>query len=442
MKKGMLILALIVSATTITEAQSGAEPPYGMSHIAAFSVFTDAVRNNDHEMALQYGLWMLEAQPRQISGVTTFRLDRQFERLIGVYEGIAEEESDPTVKRQNLEEADRIFDLTFEIFDEGEIDLYNWYQRRGRFYQAHHSTMRISIEKAFVWYEKAYEQNPRRFAEEGDGYFAGILLSHYVNSGERDKAMGMIEEVEGYAAAALREEIDRMRERLFESPEERIEFLESRLEGIEGEERVMMLMGLAELYEETGQRDKAVQTARELYDLNPDFNNTRRLADIYLSDGNHQSAIPYLEQLVELAASGEPKGRVLLELSETHQQSRNLQEARRYARQALSAGGVEGKAMMRISLIYAAAVSQCTGGRTLGRDDRTVYWLVLDYLDRALQADSTLRSDILRRKETYRGAMPTSEDKFFRGWETGDRFRIDGSIGECYAWINEETTVR
>jgi tetratricopeptide (TPR) repeat protein len=413
-----------------------------MSRIAAFSVFTDAIRNNDHEMALEFGSWMLEARPRQMDGVTTFRLDRQFERLIGVYESIAGEESDPTEKRLNLEKADRIFDLTFEVFDEDEIDLYRWCQRRGRFYQAHYSTMRISIDEAFAWYKKTYERDPQRFTEDGDGYFAGILLAHYVNSGERDKAMAMIDQVEEYASAGLLEEIDRQRERLFESPEERIAFLESRLDETGGEERVAMLMSLAELYEQTGQRDNAVQTARELYDLNPDFDNTRRLADIYLSDGNYRSAIPYLDKLAALAASGGQKGRVFLELSETYQQTGNLQEARRYARRALDAGGVRGEALMRISLIYAGAVSQCAGGRTLEREDRTVYWLVLDYLDRALQADSGLRSTVLRRQDTYRAAMPTPEDKFFRGWETGDSFRIDGNIGECYAWIDETTTVR
>jgi hypothetical protein len=38
---------------------------------------------------------------------------------------------------------------------------------------------------------------------------------------------------------------------------------------------------------------------------------------------------------------------------------------------------------LRIARIYAAAISQCTQGRQIERDDRTVYWLVLDYLDRA-----------------------------------------------------------
>lgn len=442
MKKALLVLALIIGAVEITNAQESGEPPFGMSEIAAFSIFTDAIRNNDHDMALQFGLWMLEAQPREMEGVTTFRLDRQFERLIGVYTGMAEQESDPTEKRNHLEEAIAIFDLTFEVFDEDEIDLYQWFHRRGRFYQEHHSTLRVSIDKAFEWYEKAYELDPQQFAEDGGGYFAGILLSHYVSTGQRDKAMAMIDEIEEVASAELRQEIDEMRERLFESPEERIAFIESRIEAAEGEEREIMMLSLVDLYNEVGRTDDAVSTARDLYDTNPNFENTRRLTDIYLSEGNYRSAIPYLEELVDLSPTPDNKGAVLLELAEAQQQLGNLREARRFARRAMNEGDNRGQALMRISSIYVAAVVECSGGQALERDDRTVYWLVIDYLERAIEADPTLRSTAQQRIDTYKAAMPTSEDKFFRGWEVGDSFRINSSIGECYAWIDEETRVR
>jgi tetratricopeptide (TPR) repeat protein len=442
MKKGLILLALTVAVTSVNYAQESGEPPFGMSHIAAYSIFTEAVRNNDHEMALQFGEWMLVAQPREMEGVTTFRLDRQFERLIGVYTALAEEESDPTEKRKHLEEADAIFDLTFEIFEEDEIDVFRWTHNRGRFYQDHFATLRISIDEAFAWYEKAFELNPEQFSESGGGYFAGILLSHYVSSGQRDKAMAMIDEIEDIASAELQQEIDRLREELFESPEERITFLESRLDRAEGEEREVMMIGLVDLYDETGQSEKAASMARELYEMNPGFENTRRLADLYLAEGNSSEAIRYLNELVERTDDSRVKGGILLELAEAHQQIGELPNARRFARRAVNEEGHRGEAFMRISSIYAAAVSQCTGGQALDRDDRTVYWLILDYLERAIEADPALRSTAQNRIDTFKSAMPSAEDKFFRGWETGDTFRINSSIGECYAWIDEETRVR
>ena len=437
-----MLLALIVASTSITYAQENTDPPMGLSPIAAYSIFSESIRHDDYEMAVRFGEWLLVAQPRQIEGISRFRLDQQFERIIRVYTAMAEAEDDPTEKRALLEEANSVFDLTFEIFDEDEIDLYAWKLRRGRFYQEHYAVLRVSLDEAFRWYEKAFEYNPEKFTEDGGGYFAGILLSHYVSSGLRDKAMAMIDEIEEIASPELQQEIDATREQLFDSPEERITFLESRLERVEDEEREVMMVGLVNLYGETGQGAKAAAMARELYDMNPGFENTRRLADIYLSEGNTEQAIRYLNELIELAAESEVKGGILLELAEAHQQREALPVARSYARRAMNEEGHRGQALMRIASIYASAVSQCTSGRALERDDRTVYWLIIDYLERAIEADPSIRGTAQNRINTYRSAMPSAEDKFFRGWEVGDSFRINSSIGECYAWIDEETRVR
>lgn len=39
-------------------------------------------------------------------------------------------------------------------------------------------------------------------------------------------------------------------------------------------------------------------------------------------------------------------------------------------------------------------------------------------------------------------AMPTVHDKFFRSWEEREPFWISESIGACYAWIDEQTTIK
>ena len=441
MRTWLLIFAFFIGLSSLTYARQ-ADPPHGLSEIAAFSIFTDAIRNNDHEMALQFGLWMLEAKPRTLEGVTTFRLDRQFERLINVYIAIAEDEADPTEKAKKLQKADEIYELTFETFTEDEIDQFRWFHQRGRFYQEHHNHLAATLQDAFAWYEKSYDEDPERFVESGDGFFVRLLISNYINRGEREKAMAMIDEVEELASPELQSELDQFREQLFESPEERIAFLESRLENVTGEERELMMAGLFELYEDTGQSDKAVDMARQLYELNPDFENTRRVADIYISRGDNQSALPYLEELLELSPAEPTTGEILLELAETHQQLENFQTARDYARRASNVSTVRGEAFVRISSIYASVVSECTSGRALEFNDRAVYWLVIDYLERAMEEDASLRSLAERRIATYRAAAPSTENIFFSDWDRGDTFSINGSIGECYAWIDEETRVR
>jgi tetratricopeptide (TPR) repeat protein len=176
--------------------------------------------------------------------------------------------------------------------------------------------------------------------------------------------------------------------------------------------------------------------------MNPSFVNTRTVAGLYLSDGSYSKAIEFLKEAKGLAESDEDAKQLSLEIAESYQQLGELEEARDYTRRAIEIDSSWGAAYMRMASVYAAAVSQCTGGNTLERSDRTVYWLVLDYLDKAREADPSLASNAESRAESYEEAMPDSEDKFFSGWEEGDSFIINGDVDACYAWINETTTVR
>jgi tetratricopeptide (TPR) repeat protein len=439
--KTILAAALLLFTFTAT-ADAQSEPPHGMGELEAYSVFVDAYRGGDYELAINFGEWMLEAKPTEIEGFDGFSLERTMNRMIEVYTGAAEEESDPTQSTAYLEEAEAIFGLVFETFDSNEIDEFEWHLRQGRFYHENHESMGATIDDAMASYEALYKLDKQRFADEGDGFFARVLLMHYAGQGEREDALAMIDDVEGFAGAGLQETIDEVRESLFESPEERIEFLETRLADAEGSDREEILEGLVELYEETAQAEKASERALELYELNPDFTNTRKIADIHLSDGNYSEAIGFLKEAEALADSDEDRQQIKLEIAEAYQQEQELSEARKYAREAANLEENAGPAYMRIASIYAATVSQCTGGEALERHDRTVYWLVLDYLDRAAQADPALASNAESRAESYKEAMPSSEDKFFSGWEEGDTFEINGSLDECYAWVDETTTVR
>lgn len=437
-----LLLAIGVILLIPFESEAQEEPPHGMDELQAYSVFVDAYRGDDYELAVQYGEWMIEAAPRELSGHSGFSLERHFTRMMNVYINMGEEESDPSLKEEHFGNAERIIKKAFETFSEDEVDYYEWYLRQGRFYHENREHLDATMDDAIEAYQKLYEIDSQRFAEEGDGFFARVVLTELSNNGDRDEAFAMIEQVEPYAGVELQETISEVRDNLFENPEERIEFIESRLADAEGAEREEMLLNLVNLYDETGQGDKATETAIELYEINSNFENTRAVADIFLSEGNYSEAVTYLSEAMELSDSNRERKEIALELSESHQQLDQLEEARSYAEQAISMDESYGEAYMRISSIYANTISNCTGGGTLDREDRAVYWLVLDYLDKAKQADPSLASTADNRAESYEGAMPSSEDKFFSGWEKGDSFQINGDLKDCYAWVNESTTVR
>ncbi|WP_234568815.1 tetratricopeptide repeat protein [Rhodohalobacter sp. 614A] len=438
MKKYILVIALLFTLSSQAFAQS--EPPYGMSEIQAYSIFYENYRTGNYDMARQFGRWMLENKPRTIEGANRFSLPTQYDRMITVYKELANQATDPSISAAYLDTALTIYADAFETFDEEEIDFYEWHLERGRFYQENQDNITGGLQKAYEDYEQAYELNAEKLAQAADGYYVQILLSNYVNNDERDKALAMIDAVEPSASPALIESINNVRDELFSDPEERVGFLESRLEA--NPEDAEIMAELVSLYEETGKRQEAISLAEELYGMQKSFENARRLADFAKADGQNQQAIKYLTESLELTDNTTEKKNITLEIAEIYQNEGNLQSARRYARQASSLDNSWGQPFIRIAQIYATAVSNCTSGRQIERDDRTVYWLVLDYLDRARSVDSSTSSTVNRLYRTYEPVMPTAEMKFFRGWETGDSFQVGSDIGECYSWIGESTTVR
>ncbi|TVQ65284.1 MAG: hypothetical protein EA360_10025 [Balneolaceae bacterium] len=448
MKKYLILPLVFFMAIPIVHAQSewpftDSERPFNMSEIAAFSIFGENYRTGDYEMALMYGKWLLAERPKDITGVPRFSLERQYERLIDIYAKMAEKVSDPSLKSAYLDTALIIFEDAFITFAEDEsFEEYSWHFNRGRFLQENQSSIRNGLNLAYEDYLRAFELDAERLVQAGDGYYIQILLNNYVSNNDRDAALAMIDIAEPLAGPSLADAIDQIRDGLFSDPEERLAFLEERLENNPGD--ITIITELASMYESMGNRAKALEFAERLYEDEKSFSNIRRLADYAKADGQNRQAIRYLSEALEIAQDDELRKNITIEIAELYQNEGDLQAARRYARQASQIDRSWGEPYLRIADIYAEAVSQCTSaqGRVIDRDDRTVYWLVLDYVDRARAADPSVANAANRRTNSYRPVMPTAEDKFFRGWETGEEFRIDSNLNECYAWINETTRVR
>jgi tetratricopeptide (TPR) repeat protein len=444
MTRFALIFSLILTPVIHLQAQDvdlDPEPPYDMGEIEAYSIYYDSYTGEDFEMARMYGEWMLAAQPGEIEGHDNFSLENQFRRMITVYSELADQESDPSEQSELYDHALWIFSQVEDVFG-SEFDEYEWAIREGRFYQEHHQDLDQGLTAAYEQYEHAFSIDPVQFAEHSDGYYAGLLLDHYVSEGEAEQALELIEAIEPHASPELANSIDEARDNLYDDPEERADYLEEQLADGAVEDDEATLRELATLYEELGDRDEALSTAERLYEMNPDFENTRTLADIALSDADYRTAINYFEEAIEQSPDDQIRAEIARQMSEAYQNLDELQSARDYARTAIEAAPDYGDAYLRMSSVYASVISDCTSDRDLERDDRTVYWLVLDYLDAAVEADPSTASTAEQRRESYEAVMPSTEDKFFMDWEDGDSFQIDAELGECYAWIDEQTEVR
>jgi len=438
MKRYIAILLFVAGFSSVAQAQS--EPPYGMSEIAAYSIFYDNFTQGDYDMALQFGRWMLEKKPRTIEGFGRFSLPTQYNRMRRIYTEKAGLQSDPALRDAYLDSALYVFEDALATFSEDEIDVFEWKFNKGQFYQRHSSNIDGGMDRAMEIYEELFESDPGRLTEAADGYYARILLNRYVSSGERQKALDMIDIIEPIGGPDVQSAISDARNEIFSDPEERIEFIESQL--AETPDNEDLLNELASLFEAQGNRENAIEVAQRLYDVNPNFIHTRKLADIAKADAQYELANRFLKEALEKTEDRTIRRNITLEISEAYQNMDQFQNARDYAQRAISIDGNWGEPYLRISSIYAATISRCTRNRTIDRDDRSVYWLVLDYLDKARDVDPSVSNTVRSRYATFEPVVPSTQDKFFRGWETGEEIRIDGTNHQCYSWINETTRVR
>ncbi len=442
MKKLLLVLAFFVFGSSATMAQSSVEPPNGMKEVQAYSLFYEYYKSESYESAIQFGRWMWQGMPETIEGYSRFDLKRNLNRLVRSYNGLAQKKEDPSLKEAYADTALSIYDQMFEKYPDAKSNHYDWYISRGRLYQTHSSVLDNASAKAAENYYEAFQLQPKEFTNYGDGYYMQVMLREMISAGKKDQSLAIMDKAEPYASEKLKDAFDNMRNDLFESPQERIAFLEGQVKDNPKDEEA--LKSLRDLYENQDMTEKAREASQKLYELNPSYENIMAIGDFAISNANNQMAIKYLKEAMDKAKTDKQRANIAIKISDAYLNMGQLESARKFARSATDYDSDWGQPYIQIADIYAQAVSKCTSDRKMDRKDKTVYWLVLDYLDKAKQTDPSTTSEVERNYKSYSPVTPTNEEKFF--WQpslnTGEDFEIDSSLMECYGWIDETTTVR
>lgn len=438
MKKLLITLMLAAASTGFAQAQSGdiPEAPMGLSPLETYSVFTSFYNNKDYVTAANFGRYLVTYYPKDIElpNNAKYRGDRTFDRMITVYEELSNASNDPTVKAAYIDSANTLYNKVLEIFTPEEIDVYRWTFNYGRFLQTH-GEIEDNNNKAVAQYLKLYEMDPQQIISAADGYYAQFIVSMMVANGQRDEVISFMDTSEQYASPATKEYYDSVRDRLFSNPQERIDFLLTRGDSME------VLNELYDLYVRVDNREKVRELTETLYQRDPSFTNTMRMATMRANNANYREALTFLEEASGKTTDKMELRNVYYEMSNNYLNLGNLQRSREFARRSSQQDPSWGQPYLKMAEIYGQAVSNCAGGN-MTRQDKVVYYLVLDYLDRARNNDESTRQFVTRQYPTYQNVAPTVEDKFYQGWEVGDKIQIDGSIRDCYAWINESTTIR
>src|SRR5699024_6905255 len=276
MKKLIIAIAFLLLGSSWVNAQAQtAEPPNNMTEIAAYSVFASNYRNKEYKRALKYGRWILKSMPKEIEGYPSFDLAKNLGRFVKIYKQLAEEADDPSTKSAYIDTVQTIYNEVFDTFDKDEIYLFACKIGQGRFYQDNDDIIGDDAEQmAMDAYAKAFELDAEKLATSYEGYYLKILLRDLANK-ETDeaqkKAISIMKEAEEYANDDLNDYFDRIRDKLFDEPEERIAYLEQKLK--KDPKNIDVIEQLRDQYKDQGNTKKVQKLNKRLYKLDPSYQN-------------------------------------------------------------------------------------------------------------------------------------------------------------------------
>ncbi len=421
----MILPALSARAQT-SETQ---EKPTKQEIAIHYSLYYEDFKNGNYESALPNLRWILENAP----GFSR-NTDKNFTRAVKVYEELGMASEDEQTRRAYLDSALMIFDKAVPTIKDigGTIDEYEWTRDKGNFILKHKDDLPDMVDSVAVLFRKAWEIDPQRTQL----FYIEYIIRDYLSKDDKQAAIDFMDEVEQKRGddPEIMARITEFRGAIFTSPEERIEFLEKQLEKKPGD--MDIISELFELYKEEGMRDKMYEMGEKLKQLAPTARVYRLLGKMRLEDGDTEEAIRLYQKSLELDGGKENAREVYYNIGIAHQQEGRLSRARTAFRKALQADPNYGLALIAIGDLYVQAVQNCG---SFEREDRAVYWLATDYFERAKARDPSVANLANQRIKNIRRFYPTAEDKFFKGWNAGDKYTINYG---CYEWINETTTVR
>jgi tetratricopeptide (TPR) repeat protein len=432
----MVLLSLAVMgqlrpAQAHAQAQSCPDTISDNEKAVHYSLYFENFKNGNYVSALPDLRWIINCAPTFPESTND---DRNFRRLIEVYEGLAQASEDGETKRAYLDSALAVHDTAIPVLKEAgaEVNELTWLINKGRFIQTHGEHYPDRINEVPQIYLEAFEMAPG----DVDAYYVRIVIDDYVRQGEKQSAVELMQQAEEQFSdnPEMRDYITQMQDMLFRSPDERMEFLEQQLQ--RNPDNTDLMAELFDIYIRLKHRDKAAGLGQQLLQVQPTARTYRLLAKMHLEDGESREAFELYEQALKLPGAEQEAREIYFNMGLAQQELGRLSNARTYYREALKQDPNFGAAYIAIGDLYVTAVSNCG---SFDPEDRAVYWLAADYYERARSVDSSVANAANQKINTYRPSYPTRENLFFKGWDVGQNFSINGG---CYSWINETTKVR
>ena len=322
------------------------------------------------------------------------------------------------------------------------VDKYETLQRRGRFYLENYNYVKDGLQKAYADFESMFELDPEKTTSLADGYYIRVMVDNMSrNDARKDEVIKVIDAATPYATTAILTFFDEILDGLFNTPEERITYCSENLE--ENPNSLADLQCLADAYQSLNMQSELVEILKKIHQLNPTFESALKLADVEQGNAKYGEAEKLYTEALEKAPTDKDKKEINIDLADVNISMENLELAKKYILKALDIDKSYGLAYIKMATIYSQAITSCTEQRDLEPFDRVVYWVVIDYLNKAKSVDQSVKNTVDSQLPSYEAVQPSTQDKFFDlSYTDGQKVSVNASLNECYSWINETTTVR
>lgn len=443
MKLTATILGILLAGSSFTMAQEKCvgTPPDGMSEIAAFSIFQGNYSGGDYAFSLRFGRWLICTKPDKIEGYPKFNLSTQYPKFIKIYTEIGLTKEDPSEKEAYIDTALALYEESFKLFAKTNEEKYDLYQSRGRYFLENYRIVNNGLQRAYQDFGKMFELNAEKTTNLAKGYYIKVTIDDMVRNDRKNEVIKMIETATPFANPEIVTYFDEVLGKLFNSPEERLTYCGDKLKVNPND--IESLKCVAKAQEALNMQKELIITLRKIHKLAPTYDSALSLADIEKGNAKYKEAAVFYKEALKKASNPQAKKEINIDLSDVYASMGELSTAKKYIQDALKVDANYGLAYIKLASIYGQAVSACSDGRKLEAKDKVVYWVVVDYLNKAKRVDASVTNTVNSQLSTYEAVTPSTEDKFFTlGYKDAQSVKVDGSLMKCYSWINETTTVR
>lgn len=171
--------------------------------------------------------------------------------------------------------------------------------------------------------------------------------------------------------------------------------------------------------------------AKELHNLNPSATSSHKMGITSLKAKRYSEALQYFNEAIKLETQNDKKADYFIAIAQTQSGMGQYANARNNARKALEIRPNFGLPYIIIGDLYASS-TDC-GDEACSQ--KAIYWLAVDYYNKAKSVDPSLTSTANSKIATYSKYFPSTQDCFFVGITEGDTVEIG-------CWINESTKAR